>query len=153
MQDENFDFELKLPKTYLYFAIAVLVLSVCLAIFYGIMFAINQVNKTVFGIVVGVASFFVIFSILGAYMFTTEKFSLNNGAFEYTAPFKGKKSVYIKDVAKVDVCKSKRKNMKDIIFFNDEGKVLLQFTDGGMALEQNKLALALDHYKIPFNQD
>lgn len=153
MQDGNFDFELKLPKTYLYFDIAVLVLSVCVIIFYGIMFSINHVSKTVFGIVIGGASFFVIFSIIGAYMFTAEKFSLKDGMFQYTLPFKGKKSVSVKDVAKVDVCKSKRKNMKDIIFFDSDGKVLLQFTDGGMALEQNKLALALDHYKIPFNQD
>lgn len=153
MQDENFDFELKLPKTYLYFAIAVLVSSVCVAIFYGIMFSINQVSKTVFGFVIGVASFFVIFSTLGAHMFTAEKFSLKDGTFQYTAPFKSKKSVRVQDVAKVDVCKSKRKNMKDIIFFDNDGKALLQFIDGGMALEQNKLALALDHYKILFNQD
>ncbi len=153
MQDENFEFELKLPKSYLYFDLAVLGSSIAVAILYSVMFSVGKVSKVIFGLIVGFTCFFSIISIIGIYMITSEKFSLKDGVFRYTLPFKRAQSVSVKDVAKVDVCKSKRKNMNDILFLSEDGKVLMQLTDGGMALEQNKLALALDHYKIPFNQD
>lgn len=152
MKDENYEFELKLSRSYLYFAIAVVVASIGVVIGYSVQFALGKVDKIIFGLVVGVASVFVICGIIGSYMLAVEKFSLKDGIFEYTAPFKRKQRVALKDVSKIRVCDSKRKNMQDISFLNVHGDVLMKFTDAGMVLDQSIFVRTINHYKIPFDQ-
>lgn len=153
MKEENYEFELKLPKSYLYFAIAVVVASVGIVIGYSVRFALGGVDKVVFGLIVGVACAFVICGIIGSYMLSAEKFSLKDGVFEYTTAFKKKQSVALKDVSKVKVCDSRHKNMQDISFVNAHGDVLMKFTDAGMVLDQAIFVRVIDHYKIPFDQN